>query len=85
LHNCLRIKDKVEGLSHRIGAHPCEERTVENEKDKESGRSLLDPAREPKELRRKSAFAHLSAMLSKEDLELIDQSGREFRMGFALR
>ncbi len=54
-------------------------------KDKEWGQFLLDLANEAKTLRGRRAFAQLSAMLSKEDLDLIQESSKDFRKGLALR
>jgi len=54
-------------------------------KGKEWGEFLLDLATETKTLRGRKAFSQLSAMLSKEDLDRIQESSKDFRKSLALR
>jgi len=54
-------------------------------KGKEWGEFLLDLANENRTLRGRRAFSELSAMLSKEELDRVQESGKEFRKGLALR
>jgi len=48
-------------------------------KGKEWGEFLLDLANENRTLRGRRAFSELSAMLSKEELDRVQESGKEFR------
>ncbi len=53
--------------------------------DKEWGEFLLEMWSETKRLKGKKAFEELRQLLTKEDLEAIRESSKEFRENFRLR
>jgi predicted CopG family antitoxin len=53
--------------------------------EKEWGEFLLETCTEAQQLKGKKAFEDLRRLLSKEDLETMRESSREFRENFKLR